>query len=204
MSDLPTRPILVRDGNVVPTAVGVSDPSLTLVEFERGVGFLLAVGFQADSFGARYYLEKVILWRTGDLLSESEHHRLVLLGNGSGFPDAEATTASELEVLSAHWQPAVFFLSVTEHARLLVRLEDHDPARVLREAFDRALGIEALRSAVLGLKARWEEELRSLHILGKCIQPKKKTVRISLPTAKVALVLSSFSSVAKKFDPSLR
>lgn len=181
MPESPTQPILVRDDTVVTTAVGVSDPSLTLVEFKRGVGFLLAVGFQADSFGARFFLEKVILWRTGDLLSESEHHPLVLLGDGSGLPDTEAVTANALEIMTAHWQPAVFFLSVTEHARLLVRLEEHDSERVLREAFERAHGTEALRSRVEKLKERWEEKLRGLHILERRVQPTKQTIRISLP-----------------------
>ena len=176
-----TQPILVREDSVVPTAVGVSDPSLTLVEFERGVGFLLSVGFQADSFGAQYFLEKVILWRTGDLLSESERHPLVRLGGESGLADTEAVTASELEIVSAHWQPAVFFLSVTEHASLLARLDEHEPERVLRNAFERAHGTDALRSRVIKLRARWAEELQGLHILEKQVQPKKETVRISLP-----------------------
>lgn len=186
MADPQTQPVLVRDDAVVATAVGVLDPSLTPVEFERGVGFLLARGFQADSFRARYFLEKVILWRTGDLFSESEHHRLVLLGDEGGLPDTEVKTARELEILSAHWRPAVFFLSDTEHAHLLVRLEDHDPERVLREAFYHAHRVEALRPQVLKLKARWEEELRGFRLLEQRVQPRKETVRISLPSKSLA------------------
>lgn len=177
----PTRPILVRNGIVVATAVGMPDPSLTLVEFEQGVGFLLAGGFQADSFRARYHLEQVMLWRTGDPFPVSARHRLVLLGDASDSPDTGAVTAAELGIMCAHWQPAVFFLSESERTRLLARLEDHDPERVLREAFNHAHHAEELRSRVLKLKDRWEEELRGCHILDQRVQPKEETVRISLP-----------------------
>lgn len=176
-----TQPILVREGTVIATAVGVPDPSLTLVEFEHGVGFLLAGGFQADGFRARYYLEQVMLWRTGDPLSVSECHRLVLLGGERDLPDDDVVTGADLQILSTPWPPAVFFLSESERTRLLRRLEDHDPQRVLREAFSYAHRTEELRSHVLKLKDRWEEELRGFHILDQRMQPKKETVHISLP-----------------------
>ncbi len=87
-------------------------------------------------------MEQVILWRTGDPFSESERHR------ESDLPDTGAVTATELGVLSAYWQPAVFFLSESERTRLLGRLEDHDPQRVLREAFNYAHRTEELRARV--------------------------------------------------------
>lgn len=181
MCESTTRPILVRDGNVVPTAVGVSEPSLTLVEFERGIGFLLARGLQVDSFRPQCFLEQVTLWRTGEMRSKSQRHRLVVLGDVGGLVDTEARTAAELEIVSANWQPVVFFLSVSEHERLLAKLEEHDPERVLREAFDHAHRAEELRSRVLKLKVRWEEQLRGFQNLKQCVQPVKQTIRLSLP-----------------------
>ena len=183
MSDLPTRPILVRDGNVVPTAVGVSDPSLTLVEFVDGIGFFLAESFQRDDATGTDYLETVSVRKySGDWWVASEHERIIL-GWGLAAGDEMERQTRELKLAPTPWTPAVFFLSADKYRAHRSSLEERIPELVLKAVFSRAEKIESLSAELTRLRTRHREALGWLFasMPRSRVQPQKETVRLSLP-----------------------
>ncbi len=208
MAGLPTQPILVRDGTVVPTAVGVSDPSLTLVEFTDGIGFFLAESFQRDDAGRADYLETVSLRKyAGDWWVASEHERVMLQWSPAAGHDAERQ-ARELKIAPSPWVPVVFFLSAEEHLIHQSSLAEQVPELVFKAAFDRVAKIAGLKEELTKLRARHLEALGWLFasMPGKKLQPKKETIRISLPpkpAAKEAIQLELPPSKAKPASKNL-
>lgn len=188
MSEPPTRPILVRDGNIVPTAVGVSDPSLTLVEFVDGIGFFLAESFQRDEVADVDFLETVSLRKySGDWWVASEHERIVL-GWGLVAGDGMERQTCELKLAPTPWTPAVFFLSADKYLAHRSSLEERIPELVLKAAFDCATKIESLSAELKRLRTRHREAFRWLFasMPRSRVQPRKETVHISLPAKPAA------------------
>lgn len=182
MAESPTQPILVRDGTVVPTAVGVSDPSLTLVEFTDGIGFFLAESFQRDEAAGVDFLESVSLRKySGDWWVASEHERVVLSWSLAGGGMERQTR--ELKITPSPWAPAVFFLSADKYEEHQSSLAERVPELVLKAAFDHAAKIADLGVGLTQLRARHREALGWLFasMPGSKLQPKKEIIRISLP-----------------------
>lgn len=183
MSEPPTQPILVRDGNVVSTAVGVSDPSLTLVEFEDGIGFFLAESFQSDDAASLDFLETVSLREySGDWWIASEHERIVLGWSLAAGGEMERQSR-ELKIEASSWTPAVFFLSTEEFLAHQSSLAEGVPELVLKAVIDRAEKVESLSEELRRLRTRHQEALRWLFasMPGGRVKPKKEIIHISLP-----------------------
>lgn len=178
-----TQPILVRDGNVVPTAVGVSDPSLTLVEFTDGVGFFLAKSFQHDGFSGLDSLENVSLRKySGDWWNGSELERVVLCWDMERWEEFDQFVGT-MGISPNPWVPAVFFLTEQEYRTHQSSLAERVPELVFKAAFDRAAKVAGLNVELTKLRARHQEAIGWLFasMPGRRVQPKKETIRISLP-----------------------
>ncbi|KAF0171038.1 MAG: hypothetical protein FD161_4434 [Limisphaerales bacterium] len=204
MSESTTRPILVRDGNVVPTAVGVSDPSLTLVEFVDGIGFFLSESFQHDEAAGVDFLETVSLRKySGDWWVASEHER-IFLGWGVAAGDEMERQTRELKLAPPPWTPAVFFLSADKYRAHRSSLEERVPELVLKAAFDCAAKIESLNAELTRLRTRHREALGWLFasMPRSRVQPRKETVRISLPPKPAAK--ETVQSALNKLSPEER
>ncbi len=188
MPEPQTQPVLVRDGTVVPTAVGVSDPSLTLVEFTGGIGFFLAESFQLDSLTRIDALENVsVLQHADHAWNASEHERILLSWDRERVAERKLLV-DELGVATSRWTPAVFFLPAEEFHAHRESLRQRQPEQVLRAAFARAAAMPALEAKLLRLWTRHREAMDRLFVplpKGRAqpsrVQPKKETVRISLP-----------------------
>ncbi|MEQ2008733.1 MAG: hypothetical protein ABMA26_18290 [Limisphaerales bacterium] len=164
------------------TAVGVSDPSLTLVEFVDGIGFFLAEGFQHDSFTGLDSLENVSLRKYSDhAWSASEHERVVLCWDRERWEEFERLTGT-LGVSTSPWVPAVFFLTEQEYGTHRESLRSRRPEQVLRAAFASATKVKGLKAELSGLWSSQRDALERLLVPkpGR-VQPNKETVRISLP-----------------------
>lgn len=183
MSYPQTHPILVRDGTVVQTSVGVSDPSLTLVEFVDGIGFFLAESFQPDGLTRIDALENVSVRQYADhAWSASELDRIRLCWDAE-HAAARKLFVHELGVATARWIPAVFFLTAEELQAHRESLSQRQPEQVLRAAFARAATMTTPEAKLLRLWTRHREAMERLFVpspRGR-VQPKKETVRISLP-----------------------
>lgn len=173
----PSQPILVRDDAVVATAVGVSDPSLTLVEFNTGIGFILAQGFQVEHPGPRWWLETAEVWRceTGGWDHREFSELLIYDSLDERF---WPRLARQTRISVREWRPATFFFSQDDWAKATQRIRDHKPGSVLSQAIERSKSVPELRDAVERLEARWRSRMQSSK--GR-VQPKKEAVRISLP-----------------------
>lgn len=182
MAEPQTQPILVRDGTVVTIAVGMSDPSLTLVEFVDGIGFFLAEGFQHDSFSRLDSLENVSLRKYSDhSWSGSEHERVVLCWDMARCEDFERLTGA-LGVSTNPWVPAVFFLTEQEYRAHRESLRARRPEQVLRAVLSRAGSAKDLKAELSSLWTKHRDALERLLVPSPCkVQPRKETVRISLP-----------------------
>jgi hypothetical protein len=205
MAESPTQPILVRDDTVVATAVGVSDPSLTLVEFVDGIGFFLAESFQHDNAAGMDFLESVFLRKySDDRWVASEHEQIVLGWSLGGGGEVERQTR-KMKVAPAPWRPAVFFLTAEDYLRHCDSLRNRIPEQVLKAAFDCATKAGALSAELSRLRARHKKAfgrlfasmpkggVLSTELAGprsRCrkdsmqedgMQPVKQTIRISLP-----------------------
>lgn len=182
MAESPTQPILVRDDTIVPTAVGVSDPSLTLVEFTDGIGFFLAEGFQHDSFTGLDSLESVALRKYSDhSWSGSEHERVVLCWDMERWEEFERFVG-ELGVSTNPWVPAVFFLTEQEYHTHRESLQARRPEQVLRAAFESAAKVKDLEAELSALRSGQRDALERLLVPSPSkVQPRKATIRISLP-----------------------
>lgn len=180
MSGPPTQPILVRDGTVVPTAVGVSDPSLTLVEFNTGIGFILGSGFQADAPGPRWLLEAAQVWRceTGGWAGGDFPELLIFDGTDAKF---WTRLARQTRITVRRWRPAIFFLTKEEFVGAGRSISNGKPGAVLALAIERARGVPALRDDVTRLLSCWDAVLSRLKDGPRRVQPMKTTIRISLP-----------------------
>lgn len=199
MAESPTQPILVRDDTAVPTVVGVSDPSLTLVEFVDGIGFFSAENFQHDRATRLDALENVSVRKyAGHAWGASEHERIVLAWN-TDHPDAKELLLGELGVAPARWTPAVFFLTAEEFLTHRASLKARQPEQVLRAVFARGAAVPALQAGQLRLWTRHREALERLFVpspRGR-VQPRKETVRISLPPKPAAVLPASTPGKAK-------
>ncbi|MFA6543333.1 MAG: hypothetical protein WCS99_02835 [Limisphaerales bacterium] len=182
MSEPQTQPILVRDDTVVPTAVGVSDPSLTLVEFVHGIGFFLAESFQHDSFTGLASLENVSLRKySGHSWSASEHERVMLCWDIERGEEFEQFVG-ELGVSTNPWMPVVFFLTTSEYFTHRESLQARRPEQVLRAALASAAKVKALKAELSALWSSQRDALERLLVPPPSkVQPRKETVRISLP-----------------------
>ena len=182
MADLPPRPTLVRDGTVVATAVGVSDPSLTLVEFVDGVGFFLAESFQHDSFTGLDTLETVSIQKyAAHAWTNSERDHLVLCWDAERSEETEILV-SGLKVSPHPWVPMVFFLTPQEYFTHRESVQARRPEQVLRAAFARATKVSDLMPKLSILWSNQRDALERLLVPppGQVL-PKKQTVRITLP-----------------------
>lgn len=183
MAEPNTQPILVRDENIVATAMGVSDPSLTLVEFADGIGFFLAESFLHDNVTRRDALENVSVRQYADHAWSAAEHDRIALSWSREHPDERELLVNELGVAVTRWAPAVFFLTAEELFTHRASLRRRQPEQVLRAVFALGAAMPALQAKVLRLWTRHREELERLFVpspKGR-VQPKKETVRISLP-----------------------
>lgn len=204
MSDLPTHPILVRDGNVIPTAVGVSDPSLTLLEFVGGIGFFLAENFQHDDTTRLDALENVSVRQYADHAWSASEHECIVLSWSTDHPEAKELLLGELGVAPSRWTPVVFFLTAEEFFTHRKSLKQRQPEQVLRAVFARGAAMPALQARLLRLWTRQREALERLFVpspKGR-VQPKKETVRISLPPKPAAK--ETVQSALNKLSPEER
>lgn len=183
MAESPTQPILVRDDTVVPTAVGASDPSLTLVEFVDGIGFFLAESFQHDNVARLDALENVSVHQYADHAWIALEHERIALSWSMDHPEAKELLVSELGAAPSRWTPAVFFLTTEEFFTHRESLRQRLPEQVLRAVFIRGAAMPALQAELLRLWTRHREDLERLFVptpTGR-VQPKKETIHITLP-----------------------
>lgn len=183
MSEPPTQPILVRGGNIVTTMVGVSDPSLTLVEFADGVGFFLAESFQPDGLTRIDALENVSVRQYADHAWSTSELECILLSWNVEHAAERKLLVHELGVATSRWTPAVFFLTAEELQAHRESLRQRQPEQVLRAVFARAATVTMPEAKLLRLWTRHRETMERLFVPSPNgrVQLKKETVRISLP-----------------------
>ena len=181
----PSKPILIREATVVPVAVGISDPSLTLVELADGIEFFLAESFQHDAFTGLDRLENVTVGAYRDhLWNLSEHAEIALGWRETHLKDREIELR-KLGVTAADWPPVVFFLTAETYHSHFDSLKSRRPEWVLRAAFARAQTVATLQVRLLRLWNRHREQLERLFVpspaTSAAMKKQKPTLRVSLP-----------------------
>ena len=197
MPEPQTKPVFAKaDGTLV--AVALQEPSLTLFESQRAMGFFVAHGCQEDSFTGRLQLEEVVgQIRNGSVKWRTFTHDLVTIEMEEWGWAARSSTG-KLIVTPGSIPFVVLFITPEDYRQFAAQVRGEMNDAVMAYSARR---LKTLPSRTKRLLRRWSDMLGGLAPHPGSLTVTGETVRISLPPKPKVIVRIGLPSKPKPKPP---